>query len=1161
MSRSIRIRTEPNGGDKRLKVQINQDFDYLEILSLKISQEDVYRSFYSDYGVVVGRVIMNSGVGVPNARVSIFIPLTDEDAENPELSSIYPFKDLQDVNSDGIRYNTLPNDAQGVCHAPIGTFPTKRELVDNPELLEVYGKYFKYTTTTNGAGDFMLFGVPVGNHMVNVDVDLSDMGIFSQRPYDFIEDGNPKKLFESPTKFKTGTNLNNLTQVKNRQVGVNVIPFWGEKESNEIGISRIDVDINYNIKPKAIFMGAIFGDNEKQSVNKNCRPRRKMGNVCEMGEGEGTIQMLRKTIYGDNERFDVEGGRVINENGTWAYQIPMNLDYMVTDEFGVLSPTDDPTKGIPTRARTRFKISLDQTGGEGRLRTRANHLVPHNPQVLAEVDYTFDDTTSDVHFRDLYWNKIYTVKNHIARWQKTNGYENRNFVGFKDVDDCVGVKTPPPFNKMDTDFNPIYLILCVIMTIILTIISGINNVITLKILDFWPINGIRPFCGIGCIKITCPLDSLEYSPGCRGNCQEGDNSDYEDAKDCFRLALALALNIFEFDFYNDWLNGSLYAFLFKYKKPKNSGHPKYCGDGNNDSGFILNTNPVGGNIETDDEFFGLEEGIIAGAEDDGVEGLELFYKPLTKAGHRFYSTDIYNLGAIFPCDWQDQHFIQPDLIPTTYQIPPLMGDGDNIDENDVTPIDPLFFNLNCIKPKSNNVQSRSIRRICEIGVGLDEPITDDDGNVITPPNGEIDNTDIDNQLLRKKLIKLNTPELSGFNLDNINDEFDVDEYADYRNRVFHSQITQYFGDSFFFYFGTKPENSALNLMNAKYFTDCSRNVKNVIIINGNVTNVTIVDGQDGAIAITVFGGTPSYIYTWFDNDDFPISNGNGGNTPTVFGLGEGSYYVEVIDNNGEGVKAKKTFVVDGLQPLTADIVARNVSQTGQSNGKLIINSIIGGVSPYDIAITGPVASNHTDISFSLTVDNLPQGTYNILVTDSNDPAATYPETITISVPDPLNVNEVLFDPRCFDYSDGSILVTIEGGTQEYLVNMTKSNGSSVGVSSQSQSPPWTYLYDSLRADTYSLIVTDVFNQSYSNNIQLIENQLGLTFEISGFDLIILLTGSIDGVQYELINQNGDIQATPVGQGPNTQQIHEVILGVDIQGWRVRSEHGCQSNSL
>ena len=55
MPKSYRIRTEP-GIDKNIRVNIEQDFDFLEILSLKLRQEDVYTRFCADYGVVVGRV-------------------------------------------------------------------------------------------------------------------------------------------------------------------------------------------------------------------------------------------------------------------------------------------------------------------------------------------------------------------------------------------------------------------------------------------------------------------------------------------------------------------------------------------------------------------------------------------------------------------------------------------------------------------------------------------------------------------------------------------------------------------------------------------------------------------------------------------------------------------------------------------------------------------------------------------------------------------------------------------------------------------------------------------------------------------------------------------------------------------------------------------------
>ena len=473
MSNTIRIRTTPNGGDKYIKTNIQQDFDFIEILSLKISQEDAYRKFCSDYGVIVGRAIINSGFGVPNAKVSVFIPLDDIDKDNPIISGLYPFEVVSDKNDDGLRYNLFSDEAnpENKCSTTIGSFPTKRQVLDNPDLLHVYCKYYKFTTTTNHAGDFMFFGVPVGTYTVHLDADVSDIGIISQRPYDLISQGTPEKLFESPTKFKGGKNLDKLVQVKTINAGVNVQPFWGDTENCEIGISRLDFDLNYNIRPCAIFMGSIFGDQDKNSINKHCRPRTDLGQLCDQVTGSGSIYMIRKTLDDQTERFDIDGGRVIDDDGTWAYQIPMNLDYMITDEEGNMIPSNDPNVGIPTRARVRFNIGMDETGGEGRLRTRARYLVPNNPTSSAELDYSFGSETKKTEsFRDLYWNKIYTVSNFISRFQKNtiidkiNKQETRNITGIKGVDNCAGDKTPFPYNRVDNTLNPLFVVLCLIQT-------------------------------------------------------------------------------------------------------------------------------------------------------------------------------------------------------------------------------------------------------------------------------------------------------------------------------------------------------------------------------------------------------------------------------------------------------------------------------------------------------------------------------------------------------------------------------------------------------------------------------------------------------------------------------------------------------------------------
>ena len=134
MSKSIRIRTTPgDDSEKYIKVKLEQDYDFLEILSLKLDQTDEYQSFCSDYGVIAGRVIINGGFGVPNTKVSIFIPIDSVDIDNELIRQIYPYEtpNNDDKNVAGVRYNLLPSTQQTLDHTPVGTFPTKREVLDN----------------------------------------------------------------------------------------------------------------------------------------------------------------------------------------------------------------------------------------------------------------------------------------------------------------------------------------------------------------------------------------------------------------------------------------------------------------------------------------------------------------------------------------------------------------------------------------------------------------------------------------------------------------------------------------------------------------------------------------------------------------------------------------------------------------------------------------------------------------------------------------------------------------------------------------------------------------------------------------------------------------------------------------------------------------------
>jgi len=502
MSNSYRIRTTP-GVDKSVKVTLEQDFEFLEILSLKVLQSQVYTRVCSDYGVIVGRVSVNNGFGIPNAKVSVFIPLEDSDSGNPVITELYPYKTLSTTNDDGYRYNLLPTEPSYSNHIPTGSFFTREDVLTNPNKIEVYDKYYKYNAVTNESGDYMIFGVPVGSQTIVVNVDLSDIGEFSLSPQDLIRMGRATESQVSGTKFKSSANLNELPQIITINRTLDVEPFWGDESVCTLGITRTDFDLsdeaNIDIRPTAIFMGSILSTNDDYSLKANCRPALKSGELCSLVVGPGEILAIRQTIDIDNngrpilEEFKLEsGGKVIDDNGTWLIDVPMNLDYVVINEFGERVLSNDPKVGIPTKGKYRFKVKWGQPPTLSESVKRAYFLVPNIKEygwVTSSDDplyksfttdeyervkksYTFslnwddygsiDNTTGlpdtiglqmiqeaidcEDRFYDMTFNKVYTVSQMITQYRK--GTAKRRFISIKDIvnDTCESENYKFPTN-------------------------------------------------------------------------------------------------------------------------------------------------------------------------------------------------------------------------------------------------------------------------------------------------------------------------------------------------------------------------------------------------------------------------------------------------------------------------------------------------------------------------------------------------------------------------------------------------------------------------------------------------------------------------------------------------------------------------------------------
>ena len=499
------------GTDQNLTIQVDQDFEQLEILSLKIRQEDIYTRACSDYGVVTGRVFVNNGYGLPNAKISIFIPIEQEDVGNPVIEALYPYKSLTQVNEDGYRYNLLPYEPSYNGHVPTGTFPSRIDALIDNTVVELYDKYYKFTVTTNDSGDYMIFGVPVGTQTMVMNVDLSDIGEFSLSPDDLIRMGVGVESQFDGNKFKSSVNFTELPQIVVLNKTVNVSPFWGEPDVCQISITRTDFDLtaeaNIEIMPTSVFMGSLISTTDDDGLRTNCIPENSLGEMCSLVTGPGEILALRHTVFLDDqgqpilEQADLpNGGRVIDENGTWLLDLPMNLDYVYTNEFGQKVISNDPSIGVPTKGKYRFKIKWQQSDTLSESIRRGYFLVPNireygwdinNPnqdplndpaapplnKELALKSYAFSLDWSaytdynvavncEDYFYEFDYNKVYTVAQMIDN-VKTEKHREK-FIGIKTIDDrtCEEGVNKFPVNDGVFHATPMWRIINIILTII-----------------------------------------------------------------------------------------------------------------------------------------------------------------------------------------------------------------------------------------------------------------------------------------------------------------------------------------------------------------------------------------------------------------------------------------------------------------------------------------------------------------------------------------------------------------------------------------------------------------------------------------------------------------------------------------------------------------------
>jgi gliding motility-associated-like protein len=194
-------------------------------------------------------------------------------------------------------------------------------------------------------------------------------------------------------------------------------------------------------------------------------------------------------------------------------------------------------------------------------------------------------------------------------------------------------------------------------------------------------------------------------------------------------------------------------------------------------------------------------------------------------------------------------------------------------------------------------------------------------------------------------------------------------------------------------------------------------------INGTITPVSCYNGDNGAIDLTVTGGTKSvdYIYNW------TTLNGSGlvPLNQDQSGLTDGTYTIYVEDDNS----CNKTMDFVVTHPARINFkgsVVTPVTIPPGNNGAVDL-SVNGGNAPYTFAWTGPE-------SFSASTEDLTNlglgGLYNLHLTD--DKACTSDTSFAI-VDGTTLVAEISgkTDVLCYGQNNGSVTVTVYDGLPPY----------------------------------------------------------------------------------------------------------------------------------
>ena len=337
--------------------------------------------------------------------------------------------------------------------------------------------------------------------------------------------------------------------------------------------------------------------------------------------------------------------------------------------------------------------------------------------------------------------------------------------------------------------------------------------------------------------------------------------------------------------------------------------------------------------------------------------------------------------------------------------------------------------------------------------------------------------------------------------------------------------------------------------------DCSDLSITSTLSDFNDYNISCHGASDGSIDVTVSGGNGGYKYSW------STKNGNGlvQDNEDQTGLSPGIYVLTVTDS--KECQVSKEFTItepDEIKIITSisDYNGYGISEKGGNDGSIEL-SVSGGIGEYSFKWSTQNGSG-LDIN-NQNQANLTSGIYKVTVTDQNG----CEESLEITLIEPgdsnQNCNDFSTDWALSDFNgyniscngnnDGSIDITVTGGTSPYTYSWTTNNGSGLYANNEDQT--------GLSPGIYILTVTDSKECQISKEFTIIQpDEIQVSSELSNVSEHGGTDGSIDITVSGGTGSYTYTWSTNDGSGLDPGEQDQSGLGPGTYGLQVTDSNGC-----